>query len=189
MLVPLPVIELVTVTDSLAVGVVESVPLLLLLIDGNAPIVTEEVGEGVIDIERLCVVEGVGDDVVVPDDVPLPVGDFEAVTLALIVDDGVIVGVLVALNETDGVLLAEPPTDKEFVGVAVIVEERLIVVEPLSLPVRVCDGVCDDVLVPLTVGEPVPLTDKLIDEEDESVPELLPLKDGPAPFVTLAVGE
>jgi hypothetical protein len=44
-LVPVPVIELVAVTDSLAVEVVESVPLLLLLIDGNAPIVTEDVGD------------------------------------------------------------------------------------------------------------------------------------------------
>ncbi len=45
MLVLLPVVELVAVTDSLAVDVVESVPLLLLLIDGIAPIVTEEVGD------------------------------------------------------------------------------------------------------------------------------------------------
>ena len=45
MLVPVPVVELVAVTDSLPVDVVESVPLLLLLIDGNAPIVTEEVGD------------------------------------------------------------------------------------------------------------------------------------------------
>ena len=88
-----------------------------------------------------------------------------------------------------GVLLAEPPTDKVFVGVAVNVEERLIVVDPLSLPVRVCVGVCDDVPVLLPVGEPVPLTDELIVDVDVSVPELLPLNDGPAPFVTLAVGE
>ena len=45
MLVPLPVVELVAVTDKLIVEVVESVPLLLLLIDGNAPIVTEDVGD------------------------------------------------------------------------------------------------------------------------------------------------
>ncbi len=44
-LVPLPVDELVAVTDALIVDVVESVPLLLLLSDGNAPIVTEEVGD------------------------------------------------------------------------------------------------------------------------------------------------
>ena len=45
MLVPLPVVELVAVTDKLIVEVVESVTLLLLLIDGNAPIVTDEVGD------------------------------------------------------------------------------------------------------------------------------------------------
>ncbi len=134
-------------------------------------------------------VDGVVLEVEVTDDVPLPVGDVEAVALALIVDDDVIVGVIVALNETDGVLLAEPPTDKEHVAVAEIVEERLIVVDPLSLPVGVCEGVCDEVLVPLPVGEPVPLTDALIVDVDESVPESLPLNDGPAPFVTDAVGE
>ena len=35
----------VGVTDSVIVDVAESVPLLLLLVDGNAPIVTEEVGD------------------------------------------------------------------------------------------------------------------------------------------------
>ena len=52
----------------------------------------------------------------------------------------------------------------------------------------VVEGVCDDVLVPLPVGEPVPLTDALIVEVDESVPLSLPLNDGPAPFVTDAEG-
>ena len=128
-------------------------------------------------------------EVEVTDDVPLPVGEVEAVALALIVDDDVIVGVMVALNDTDGVLLAEPPTDKELVGVAEIVEERLIVVELLSLPLGVCVGVCDDVLVPLPVHEPVPLTDELIVDVGESLPLSEPDKEGPAPFVTLAVGE
>jgi hypothetical protein len=41
--------------------------------------------------------------------VPLPVGDIEAVALALVVDDGDIVGVMVALNDKDGVPLAEAP--------------------------------------------------------------------------------
>ena len=44
-LVPLPVDELVAVTEELIVLVDESVPLLLLLNEGNAPIVTEEVGD------------------------------------------------------------------------------------------------------------------------------------------------
>ncbi len=45
----MPVPEIVAlavgVADSVIVGVAESVPLLLLLVDGNAPIVTEEVGD------------------------------------------------------------------------------------------------------------------------------------------------
>ena len=44
-------------------------------------------------------------------------------------------------------------------------------------------------LVLLPVDELVPLTDVLIVEVDESVPLSLPLNDGPAPFVTDAVGE
>ncbi len=44
-LVQLPVEDIVAVTDKLIVDVVESVPLLLLLSDGNAPVVTEEVGD------------------------------------------------------------------------------------------------------------------------------------------------
>ncbi len=45
--VPVPEIVAlaVGVADSVIVAVVESVPLLLLLVDGNAPIVTEEVGD------------------------------------------------------------------------------------------------------------------------------------------------
>ena len=50
-------------------------------------------------------------------------------------------------------------------------------------------GVCDAVLVPLPVEEPVPLTDALIVDVDESVPLSLLLNDGPAPLVTDAVGE
>jgi hypothetical protein len=74
-------------------------------------------------------------------------------------------------------------------GDVVIVEERLIVVDPLSLPLGVCEAVGDDVLVLLPVGELVPLTDELIVDVDESVPLSLPDNDGPAPFVTDAVGE
>ena len=42
--VPLPVAEPVPLTDELIVDVAESLPLLLLLTDGNAPFVTDEVG-------------------------------------------------------------------------------------------------------------------------------------------------
>ena len=157
MLVPLEVDELVAVTDKLIDEERESVPLSVPLNDGNAPIVTDEVGELEIDLERLCVVDGVMLEVEVTDDVPLPVGVTDAVALAVIVDNDVIVGEMVALNETDGVLLAEPPTDKELVAVAESVEERLFVVDPLSLPVAVCVGVELDVLEPVPVDELVGL--------------------------------
>ncbi len=109
----MPVPEIVAlavgVTDRLIVDVVESVPLSEPVSDGNAPLVIEEVGVLEVDLERLCVVDGVENEVEVPDVVALPVGDIEAVALALIVDDGDIVGVMVALNDKDGVLLAVPP--------------------------------------------------------------------------------
>jgi hypothetical protein len=168
-LVPLEVGELVAVTDKLIDELGESVPLSVPLNDGNAPRVTEEVGDWEIDLERLCVVDGVMLEVEVADDVPLPVGEGEAVALALIVDDDVIVGVMVALNETDGVLLALPPMLRVLVAVAEIVEERLFVVDPLSLPVGVCVGVCDEVPVPDRVGDEVPLSDAPWDGVAEGV--------------------
>ena len=130
-----------------------------------------------------------GEELEVPDDVTLPVGDIDAVALALIVDDDAIVEVIVLLNDAEGVPLAVPPKLRELVPDAVIVEERLIVVDPLSLPEGVCDGVCGDVLVPLPVAEPVPLTDELIVGVIESVPLLLLLTDGSAPLVTDDVGD
>ena len=125
----------------------------------------------------------------VPDVVPLPVGDNDAVALALIVDDGVIGGVIVALNDTDDVPLADPPVLRVLVGVELIVLDRLSVVDPLLLPVGVCDGVDDDVLVPLPVVEPVPLTDEVIVDVVVSLPLLLLLNDGNAPLVTDGVGD
>ena len=124
----------------------------------------------------------------VPDDVTLPVGDIDAVALALIVDDVVIVEVIVPLNDAEGVQLAVSPKLRVLVGDELTVLERLIVVDPLSLPEGVCDGVCDEVLVPLPVAEPVPLTDELIVGVIESVPLLLLLTDGSAPLVTDEVG-
>ena len=109
MTVPEIVALAVGVTDKLIVDVEESVPLSEPVSDGNAPLVIDEVGVLEIDLERLCVVDGVENEVEVPDVVALPVGDIEAVALALIVDDGDIVGVMVALNDKDGVLLAVPP--------------------------------------------------------------------------------
>ena len=134
-------------------------------------------------------VDGVVLEVEVADDVPLPVGDIEAVALALIVDDDVIVGLLVALNDTEGVTLAEAPKESVPLGVAVIVDERLIVVDPQSLPLGVCEAVGVAVPVPLPVLELVGVTDSLFVDVVESVPLSLLVNDGPAPFVTDAVGE
>ena len=108
-------------------------------------------------------------------------GDIDAVALALIVDDDVIVEVIVPLNDAEGVQLAVSPKLRVLVGDELTVLERLVVADPLSLPEGVCDGVCDDVLVPLPVDEPVPLTDKLIVDVVESVPLLLLLTDDSAP--------
>ena len=129
------------------------------------------------------------EEVEVPDDVALPVGDIDAVALELIVDDGVIDGVTVALSDIDGVPLAVPSKLRVLVGDKLSVLERLGVVDPLSLPEGVCDDVCDDVLVPLPVDELVAVTDALAVDVIESVPLSLLVNDGSAPFVTDAVGE
>jgi hypothetical protein len=188
-LVPLPVVEVVAVTDKLIVDVVESVPLSEPVSDGNAPLVIDEVGVLEIDLESEVVELGVVLEVDVADDVPLPVGESEAVALVLIVVDDVIVGVMVALNDKDDVPLAVPPTDKELVGVELTVLEILIVVDPLSLPLGVCEAVGDAVLVPLPVVELVAVTDSLAVGVVSPVPLSLLVNDGPAPFVTLAVCE
>ena len=80
----------------------------------------------------------------------LDVGVTDGVFNALIVDDGVIGGDTVALNDVEGVPLAEPPTLSELDGVAVIVDDILDTIEKLSLPVFV------PVRVELEVLEPVP---------------------------------
>ena len=99
-----------------------------------APKVTD--GVAVFDSEALIVdeVEGVIDEVPVPDDVPEPVfvcegvggGDIVAVSVADDEDDGV--------TDDDDVPLADAPADRDIVGDAEIVVERLVVVDPLSLP-------------------------------------------------------
>ena len=109
MLVLLQVGELVAVTDVEIVDVIESVLLSEPVSDGDAPLVTDEVGVLEIDLESEVVELGVVLEVEVADDVLLPVGDIEAVALVLIVDDDVIVGVTVALSDKDGVPLAEAP--------------------------------------------------------------------------------
>ena len=77
------------------------------------------------------------------------------------------------MPELDGVPLAVPPADSVAVGVDVADDERLAVVEPLSVPVGVLEGVAvavgdpdaDEVGVGVGVGGvlavelPVPLSD------------------------------
>ena len=86
-------------------------------------------------------------------------------------------------------MLAEAPLLSVLVGDVVIVEDRDIVVDPLSDPLGVCEAVCDDVLVPLPVVELVAVTDSLPVDVVESVPLLLLLIDGNAPIVTEEVGD
>ena len=138
-LVPVPVIELVAVTDSLAVGVVESVPESLPVNDGPAPLVTDAVGECEIDLERLCVEVGVIDDVPEPVMVPLVVG------VTLIETVLVVLPVFVLLGEFEGL----DPKVMLVVG-EIVIEELIDTVD---------DEVCDAVPVPDTVEEGVPLSD------------------------------
>ncbi len=89
--------------------------------------------------------------------VALAVGVTDGVFKALIVDDGVIGGDTVALNDIEDVPLAEPPVLSELVGVAVIVVDKLAAIEPLSLPVLVLVGVELEVLEPVPEEELVGL--------------------------------
>ena len=61
--------------------------------------------------------------------------------------------------------------------------------DPLSLPLGVCEDVGDAVLVLVPVVELVAVTDSLAVGVVSPVPESLLVRDGPAPLVTDAVGE
>ncbi len=87
----------------------------------------------------------------VPEIVILAVGVTDGVFKALIVDNGVIGGEIVALTEIEGVPLAVLPKDRVLVGVAVIVVDKLAAIDSLSLPVLVLVGVKLD--VPETVPD------------------------------------
>ena len=138
-LVPVPVIELVAVTDSLAVDVVESVPLSVPVSDGPAPFVTDAVGECEIDFDNEVVELDVIDEVPVPVTVPLVVG------ATLIETVLVVLPVFVLLGEFDGL----DPKVIEVVGVTVI-EDVIDTVD---------DDACDAVPVPDIVEDGVPLRD------------------------------
>ena len=62
------------------------------------------------------------------------------------------------MGDKEGVPLAEAPVEREVVGEAVTVVERLIVDDPLSLPDGVCVGVHELDGVPDTVGDTVVVT-------------------------------
>ena len=135
-------------------------------------------------------VVGVGEEVVVPDDVALTVGDIDAVALVLIVDVDVIVEVIVPLNDAEGVPLAVPPKLRVLEGDDAIVEERLIVVDPLldtvplpvsvELPEPLPDGVTVTVMldvgviVPREVEGGVDVGERVRVASEESVPESVP---------------
>ena len=101
----------------------------------------------------------------VPDIVALDVGDPDGVFKALIVDEGVIEGVNVELNDFEGVTLAVPPVLKELVGVSVNDAVIVATIDSLSLLEL------EPVGVELGVLEPVPDADEvgLVDGEVEGV--------------------
>ena len=99
----------------------------------------------------------------VPEIVALAVGVTDGVFKALIVDDGVIGGDTVALNEIEGEPLALPPMLSELVGVAVIEVDKLAAIVTLSLPVLVPVGVELEVLEPVPEEELVGLLEGEVD--------------------------
>jgi hypothetical protein len=129
--VPVDVPLLVALGETLELSEMLGVTLAL------APIVTEGVAEFERDVLRLGEDEGVVDEVPVLDEVPDPVLVCEGVAGGVIVAVNVVDDVDDGVMDDDGVPLADAPADSVVVGVAVTVVERLIVIDPLSLP----DGV------------------------------------------------
>ena len=82
-----------------------------------------------------------------------------------------------------------PPAERVVDGVAVSVDERLVDVEPLSLPDGERVGVKEPVPVPDLVGVAVLVGDAEKEGVDEPVPVSEPVFDELAPAVREAVGE
>lgn len=165
--------------------------------DTEAPLLIAAVGETLNDDDMLGVVEpeslpvGVGEGVCAAVPELLAVGDGVGVPLrlgTLAVDDGVRAGVPLAVIEPEGETLGDAPGEGVRDGVAVNVDDALTVLEPLSLPVGVPEGVVMGVPAPLRVGlgvrGGVPLADVVVD----GVPESEPVDEGDAPSVTDDVG-
>ncbi len=148
------------------VGVVVAVDELVILsefellagvFEGLEPIVSDDDDENEIDALRVTVDDAVSDGVDVPETVALAVGVIDGVFKALIVDEGVIGGETVALNEIEGVPLEDPPILSVLVGDVVIVEDDVATIEPLSVPELVPVGVELEVLDPVPEEELVGL--------------------------------
>ena len=153
-----------TVADDVGVFVAEADAVILSefellagVFEGLDPIERVAEDENEIDALRVMVDEAVCEDVLVPEIVALAVGVTDGVFKALIVDDGVIGGETVALNEIEGVPLAVLPKERVLVGVAVIVVDKLATIEKLSLTVFVPVGVELEVLEPVPEEELVGL--------------------------------
>ncbi len=185
----------VKVDDGVFVAVLVAVALeeseILDVIDADAPFETDPVGLRDIELDKLLLVEAVSDGVTVPETVALAVGVTDGVFKALIVDEGVIGGDTVTLKEMEGVPLAVLPKERVFVGVTVIVEDKLATIDSLSLPVLVPDGVTLEVLEPVPEEELVGLFEGEVDgvavadsEDDEEIVALndeegVPLAEAP----------
>jgi hypothetical protein len=175
---------------ALAVGVLVAVDELVVLPEfellagvfvGLAPIVIDDDDENEIDALRVMVDDAVSDGVDVPEIVALAVGVTDGVFKALIVEDGVIGGEIVALNDIEDVPLAESQKLRVLVGDVVIVDDTLATIELESLlvlvPVRVELGVLepvpDDELVGLFDGE----VDGVSVADSDDVGEIVMLND------------
>jgi hypothetical protein len=144
------------VSDDVAPAEFDTVALAVWLAD--APLLSVVVGvgerldesESVLDPESLDVPDGEGERDAVPEIVP----DCELVGLPLAVIDAVGLDEMLTVDVPEGVIeelgewLAEPPTLSVVDGVALGVEDRLIVLELLCVVDGDCEGVRDDVPVP-----------------------------------------
>ena len=164
-----------------SVAVVEPVPESEPVLDGLAPAVNDAVGERETERERLVVELGVNDDVPVcelvgvPVHVPLPVVLDETLELSEILA----VALALAPNVTEGV--AEFDSDALRLDVEEGVTDDVPVLDEVSVPELVCEGVGGGVVVADNVAEDVGDGVK----EDDGVP----LAEPPADRVVVGVAE
>jgi hypothetical protein len=167
--VPLEVGLPVSVPVGVALGVTLLERELLGVLEAEAPLVREGVGEALTVELAESVEEGVKDPVPVPLEVGVPVA----------VPVGVALGVALLERELLPELEGEAPAETEAVGEALVVVVVLTVVEGVRLAVPEPLDVGVPVAVELGVGGGVPELDR----------ELLPVLEGEAPLVSEAVGE